>query len=378
MAKDQTLDNKNIMSKDYYKILGVDKNASQDELKKAFRKLAMKYHPDKGGDEAKFKEANEAYQVLGDKDKRQRYDQFGSDFESQGGFGGGMGWEDFMNATRGGGGNFSGFGGGGIDLGDILGDMFGFGGGQSRGGARQERGDDIQVDIEIDFKKAAFGIEKEINLRKQEKCDICKGSGGEPGSDNKDCGTCHGQGQVMQAQRTFLGAMQTVATCPHCHGRGKVPSKICKHCGGDGIKAKESKNKVKIPGGIDEGQSIRLSGLGAAAKYGGVSGDLYVRVHIKPQRVFERQGFDIYTNNEISYSQAVLGDKIEVDTLEGKVKVLVPSGTESGQLIRLRGKGIEQLGRSGRGDQYVKVKINVPKKVNKQAKNLLEELDELL
>lgn len=365
------------MPKDYYKILGVDKNASQDEIKKAFKKLAMQYHPDRqGGNEAKFKEINEAFQVLGDKDKRQRYDQFGADFEQQGGFSGGMGWEDFMNAARSG--NFGGFSGsfGGVDLGDIFGDLFGFGGfsgGRTRA-RQQELGQDIQIDVEIELKEAALGATREVNLRKQSSCDVCRGSGGEPGSGRSNCGTCHGQGQIVQTQRTFLGAMQTVSTCPHCRGRGQIPAKKCKHCGGDGIVVKSSMTKIKIPAGISDGQAIRLAGLGAAARYGGVAGDLYVRVHVKPLRGFEREGADLFTNSEISYAQAVLGSKIEVESLEGSVKVMVPAGTESGQLIRLRGQGMGYLGRPGRGDHYVRIKIKVPKRISRKAKKMLEEL----
>ncbi len=366
------------MPKDYYKILGVEKNASADEIKRAFKKLAMQHHPDRpGGDEAKFKEINEAYQVLGDADKRSRYDQYGSDFEQQGGFGQGMNWEDFMRAARGqGGGGFSsgGFDFGGVDLGDIFGEMFGFGGGRSSG-RRARRGQDIQVDIQLDFKEAAFGLEKEISLRKQSKCDVCNGSGSEPGSKMEKCHTCQGQGQVVQNQRTILGTMQTVVTCPDCHGRGEKPNKKCKHCGGDGILAKTETLKVKVPAGIDDGQSIRLEGRGETAPHGGMSGDLYVRVHVKPLKGFERDGFDVFTENEISYSQAVLGGKIEVETLEGPVKLVVPEGTESGQLIRLRGKGIPHIGNGGRGDQYVKVKIRVPKKVSRELRKKLEDLD---
>ncbi|PIT87517.1 MAG: molecular chaperone DnaJ [Candidatus Magasanikbacteria bacterium CG10_big_fil_rev_8_21_14_0_10_40_10] len=366
------------MSKDYYKILNVDKGASQDEIKKAFKKMAMQHHPDRqGGNEAKFKEVNEAFQILGDKDKRQRYDQFGSDFEQQGGFGGGMGWEDFMNATRQG--NFGGFRGGfgGVDLGDIFGDLFGFGqqnSGRGRSTNGQERGDDIQIDLEISFKEAAFGVAKEINLRKQAKCDVCRGTGGEPGSAMSNCSTCHGQGQVVQVQRTFLGAMQTVATCPHCHGRGQSPAKKCKHCGGDGVLAKTSASQIKIPAGISDGQSIRLNGLGGAGRYGGPAGDLYARVHVLPLRGFDRDGADLFTTAEIDFVQAVLGDKIEVETLTGIVKVVVPAGTESGQLIRLRDRGMTHLGRTSRGDHFVRVKIKVPKKVSRTAKKLLEEL----
>jgi molecular chaperone DnaJ len=360
------------MSKDYYKILGIEKNASADEIKKAFKKLALEHHPDRpGGNEQKFKEINEAYQVLSDQSKRQRYDQFGSDFEQQGGFGGGMGWEDFMNATRGQGGqngNFSfDFG----DLGDIFGDIFG--GGRQRGGA-QSRGRDIQVDVEIDFKEAAFGVEKELHLRKQDKCDVCSGSGAEPGSKLTDCGTCHGRGQVVQQQRTFLGSMQTVATCPTCNGRGKHAEKKCKHCGGDGILAKSSNLKVKLPAGIDNGQSIRVTGQGEAAPHQGTTGDLYVAVHIRDHKYFKRDGFNVYTQKEINFAQAVLGDKVEIETLDGVVTMVVPEGTESGQLIRLKGKGIIELGRNSRGDHYVEIKIQVPRKINKTTRKLLEDL----
>lgn len=367
------------MPKDYYKLLGVDKNASADEIKKAFKRLALQFHPDRpGGDEKKFKEINEAYQVLGDADKRKKYDQFGADFETQGGFGQGMGWEDFMRAARGqqGAGGFQ-FDFGDLDLGDLFGGMFGgFGGsgGGRRGGRRAERGRDIQVDVEIDFKEAAFGVEREISLRKQSVCDVCGGSGGEPGSKLETCSTCHGQGQVVEVQRTFLGAMQTVTTCATCHGRGQKPGKQCKHCGGDGVLAKSTTLTAKIPSGIDDGQAIRLSGHGEAAPHGGGAGDLYVRVHVRPSKVFHREGFDVYTESEISFPQAVLGDTVEVETLDGRVKVVVPEGTESGQLIRLKGKGIPQLGRTGRGDHYLKIKIRVPKRISKHVRKLLEEL----
>lgn len=358
------------MSKDYYKILGIDKNASADDIKKAFKKAAMAHHPDRpGGNEAKFKEVNEAYQVLSDAEKRKRYDQFGSDFEQQGGFGGGMNWEDIMRASRGQGGQGQNFDFG--DLGDIFGDFFGGGQRQSRGPAR---GRDIQVDVEIDFKDAAFGVEREISLRKQDKCDVCHGTGGEPGSKMEKCATCKGQGQVVQTQRTFLGAMQTVATCPDCHGRGERSDKKCKHCGGDGILAKTSNIKIKIPAGIDSGQSIRLENRGETAPHGGIVGDLYVRVHVKPLKGFAREGYDVYTEKEISFPQATLGDTIVVETLDGDLKLVVPEGTESGQLIRIKGKGIKHLDRNARGDHYVKVKIRVPKKISREVRKKLEEL----
>ena len=360
------------MSKDYYKILGVEKNATTDEVKKAFKKAAMQYHPDRpGGDEKKFKEVNEAYQVLNDADKRTKYDQFGSDFEQQGGFGGGGNWDDFMRQARGGqGGGFQ-FDFGGEDLGDIFGNMFG---GGSRRATRQARGSDIQVDVELDFKEAAFGIEKEIHLRKQTICDVCDGDGGEPDSKVEKCSTCGGQGQVAQNQRTFLGTMQTVVTCPNCHGRGEKHSKKCKNCGGDGILSKPSEIKVKIPAGIDTGESLRLTGYGEAAPHGGQAGDLYVRAHIKPNKYFHREGFDVYTESEISFPQAVLGDKIQVETIDGPVTLTIPEGIESGQLIKMKGHGITHLGRTTRADHMVKIKIRVPKKVSKEVKKKLEEL----
>lgn len=362
------------MSKDYYKILGVEKNASADDVKKAFKKAAMQHHPDRpGGNEAKFKEVNEAYQVLNDAEKRKRYDQYGSDFEQQGGFGGGMNWEDVMRQARGQG--SSGFSGDFGDLGDIFGDFFG---GSQRGGRAQARGRDIQVDVEIDFKDAAFGIEKEMSLRKQSKCDICGGTGGEPGSKMETCSTCGGRGQLTQTQRTFLGAMQTVVSCQDCHGTGKKPSKKCKHCDGSGVATKTSNIKIKIPAGIDNNQSIRLEGHGEAAPHGGASGDLFVRVHVKPLKGFTRDGYDVYTEEEINFSQAVLGDTIAVETLDGELKLVVPEGTESGQLIRIKGRGTKYLDRNARGDHYVKIKIRVPKKVSREVRKKLEDLKDIL
>lgn len=367
------------MSKDYYKILGIEKNASQDDVKKAFKKLALQYHPDRPtGDEKKFKEINEAYQVLNDTDKRKKYDQFGSDFEQQGGFGGGANWEDFMRAARGGNGqgNFN-FNFGGMDFGDVFGDLFGFGGGGGRGS--RSRGNDIQVDIELDFNEAAFGVEKEIQLRKQDSCEVCSGSGAEPGSKLEKCGTCQGRGQVVQNQRTFLGTMQTVATCPTCNGRGEHATKKCKHCGGDGILAKTMKHQIKIPAGIDNGQSIRLTGFGEAAPHGAPKGDLYVAVHLKPLKGFRREGYDVYVQKTISFPQAVLGDTVDVESFDGTLKVVVPEASEHGQMIRLKQHGIPMLNRpSSRGDLYVELRIAVPRKVSKEVRKKLEELNGLI
>lgn len=365
------------MSKDYYKILGVEKNASQDEIKKAFRKKAHEFHPDKkGGDEAKFKEVNEAYQVVGDEAKRKQYDQFGSDFDSQGGFGGGMNWEDFMRATRGQGGAQAGgfnFNMGGMDFGDIFGDMFGFGGG--RGGRRQNRGHDIQMDIELDFRESVFGVEKELRLNKNNNCDVCNGSGQEPGSKMITCNECKGKGQTVQVQRTIFGNVQTAVTCFLCNGSGNIPEKSCKHCGGKGTMKSESKYSIKIPAGIHDGATIRLDGKGESGGAGGVPGDLYVVVHVRPDKTFVREGDDIYIRIPISYAQAVLGATVEVETLEGKKKMEIPEATQSHTKIRLKGMGVPHLRSSGKGDQYVEVIIDVPKRVSRSARKLLEELE---
>ncbi|MCB9799017.1 molecular chaperone DnaJ [Candidatus Nomurabacteria bacterium] len=368
------------MSKDYYKTLGVEKGASQEDIKKAFRKMAHKHHPDKkDGDEAKFKEVNEAYQVLGDEKKRAQYDQFGADFEQQGGFGGGMGWEDFMRHARGGGfqgGNVN-FDFGGIDLGDIFGDMFGFGGG-SRGGRRTVKGRDIQVDVELSFEEAVFGVEKQISLTKVSACGVCSGSGAEPGSSTETCDQCGGQGQVRRVQQTMFGAMQSVSDCPGCAGSGKIAKNKCKHCGGDGAEKRAEDLKVKIPAGIHNGANIRLSGKGEFPGAGGVAGDLYVLVHVASHKNFERDGNTIYSEAHITYPQAVLGDTIEIDTLDGAKKLVIPAGTQSHQQFRLKGLGVPNLQRSGRGDQYVKVIVDVPRKPSKKLKKLLEEMNDEL
>ena len=380
------------MSKDYYQTLGVSRTASQDEVKKAFRKLAHEYHPDKAhGNEAKFKEINEAYQVVGDAQKRQQYDQYGSTFDQQGGFGGGMGWEDFMKAARSGNfGNFSAqggsaWGGGGIDLGDLFGDIFSAQGGPASGwgfggrtNGRSKRGRDVQVDLILDFEEAVFGVEKEIKLTKNNACDVCRGTGAEPGSKLKTCSDCNGQGQVRHVQQTMLGAMQQVVTCSACQGQGQVAEKRCRHCGGDGMVRSESKYKVKIPAGIDNGQSIRLSGKGESAGAGSQAGDLYVVVHVHPSTKFVRENFDIFTTVHISYPQAVMGDKIEIETLEGKKKLVIPAGTQSHQQFKLKGLGVPLVNGRGRGEQVVKVIVDVPKKISRNGKKLLEELQEEL
>ncbi|MDD3487163.1 MAG: molecular chaperone DnaJ [Candidatus Moranbacteria bacterium] len=371
------------MSKDYYNILGVEKGATDEEIKKAYRKLAHKHHPDKaGGDEARFKEVNEAYQVLSDKEKRSQYDQYGQTFEqaqSQGGFGGFEGFRDFSSFADGfefnfGGGQrrqagFSGFE-------DIFGDIFeqaGFGGPRSRR-SRTARGEDIQVDMEITFSEMAEGMEKDLEIYKYVKCSSCDGDGVEPGSKKVRCSTCKGEGQVQTQRRTILGTFSQVTVCPECHGEGKVPEKKCKKCSGSGRIQEYEKIKVKIPAGIKDGQSIRLENLGEAGEHGGQAGDLYVAIHVLPDKRFERKDDDIHSEAKISFSQAALGDKIEVETIGGEVRLKIPAGTQSGEVFRLKGHGVKHLSHFGHGDQYVKIQVVTPRDLTREEKEIFEKL----
>lgn len=362
------------MSKDYYKILGVNKAASQDEIKAAFRRLAHQHHPDKkGGNEEKFKEANEAFQVLSDQQKRQQYDQFGSSFEqAQAGGGGGFS-----------GGGFSGFGNAqGFDMNDLgdifsgFGDIFGGGGGRRGGrtGRRTKKGADIQVDVEIDLKEAAFGVEKEIRLYKNGACDVCAGAGVEPGSKTVKCKECGGRGHITQVQRTVFGSFQTEAECPACEGVGEKAEKACRHCSGRGAIKKHDEFTVKIPAGIDDGEAIHLSGRGEAGSKGGYPGDLYLRIHVRPDARFKRDGFDLRMKKNVSFSQAALGDTVEIDTLDGKIKIVIPEGVQSGQMIRLKGHGITHLRGGVRGDLYVEVIVVTPTRLSRKQRDMLREL----
>lgn len=379
------------MSKDYYDILGVNRNASQEEIKKAFRKKAHQYHPDKAnGDEAKFKEVNEAYQVLGDAQRRAQYDQFGSAFEhaqAGGGFSGFEGFRDFAGFANG----FSTKGrpasGWNIDiddLGDIfggLGDIFGFSTGHRK--TRARRGSDIQVILTIDFNEAVFGIEKEISLKKTVKCDRCHGNCAEPGSKIETCKVCGGSGRVNRVQRTILGNMQIQMTCENCDGEGKSYSQKCSKCSGTGTCQETVNLKVKIPAGIDNGEIIRLSGQGEVGAKGASAGDLYLKVRVKPDRRFERDGYDVKSKAEINFSQAALGDKIKVDTVDGPVKLKIPVGTQSGTVFKLRGRGVTKLPGRGpfgstqgkRGDQLVEVIVKTPGNLSKKQKDLLKDLN---
>lgn len=359
------------MSKDYYKILGVEKNASPDEIKKAFRKLAHQYHPDKqGGDEAKFKEAMGAYTVLSNAEKRKQYDQFGDTFDqaSAGGFGQGFGNVDFSQFTN----DFP-------DLSDILGGIFGFGGGGGggRGGGRaRARGNDIEKDIQLTFKEGIFGATKPIELYVHLTCSRCGGDGAEPGAKLISCDRCGGQGRVQQVQRTVFGAFQTVAACDACSGEGKRPEQVCKRCSGSGVVRDTKKLEIKIPAGVEDGGVIRLPGEGEAAPRGGTSGNLYIRIRVKDDPNFERHGQDIFSRIAIPFTIAALGGKIDVETVDGPVELKIPSATQSNALFRLRDKGVPQMRGAGRGDHLVEVTIEVPKKLSRKQKKLLEDFDQ--
>ena len=361
--------------RDYYEVLGVSKDADAKEIKKAYRKLAMKYHPDKNpGDKAaeeKFKEINEAYEVLSDEEKRSTYDRFGHDgLNGQAGFGGGQGFGGF-----GGSGGFGGFE-------DIFGDIFGsgFGGFGGSGGSSRRRGPrrgaDIRQSVTIKFEEAAFGKKIKVKINRSEECDECHGSGAKPGTTKKTCPTCHGSGTVQSVQRTPFGNIASQRTCSTCNGEGEINESPCNKCHGKGSVRKTKTIEVDIPAGIDDGQMIKLSGQGEVGEKGGPRGDLYIVVNVQKHEIFTREGYDVYIEMPIRFTQAALGDKLEVPTLDGKVSYNLPEGTQTGTVFRLREKGIPKLRSNYRGDQYVKVIIDTPKKLNDEQKELLRKFDE--
>ncbi len=357
------------MAKDYYQTLGIDKKAGKDEIKKAFRTLAHKYHPDKKtGDDAKFKEINEAYSVLSDDNKRAQYDQFGSAGPSAG-FGGGQGAGfdgfDFSQFTQGGSGNGFEF-----DFGDIFGDVFGGGGGRRQ----TKRGRDISIDIELSFEESVFGVERTILLNKVSKCDTCGGSGAEKGSDMSTCTTCNGHGQVREIKKTFLGQFETTTVCNTCQGAGKIPKIKCHTCHGQGVYKKESELKVKIPSGIDNGEMIRLSGGGEAVA-GGQAGDLYIKIYVKKHPIFRKDGANLLADIEVRLSDAILGGEETLKTLDGEIKVKIPEGVNHGEVLRVKGRGVPNS--SGRrGDILIKLNIQIPKKLSREARKAIETLKE--
>ncbi len=350
--------------RDYYEVLGVGKTASADEIKKAFRKKAVELHPDRGGDEAKFKEANEAYEVLKDASKRQRYDQFGH--AGVGGNGGGNPFGGGFNDQN------VNFDFGDLGLGDIFGSFFGGGAGQAGGRPRQARGNDVETRVEITFEQAVFGTELELGLNLEDTCSHCKGTTAEPGHGLKTCETCKGAGQVVTATRTIFGNIQQAMVCPTCKGTGNVPEKVCSVCHGRGTEKRVQKIQLKVPAGIDDGATIRLREHGEAVA-NGPKGDLYVHVRVKAHKRFTREGDLILSEEHVGMVEAALGTEIDVDTVDGMMRMKVPAGTQSGTDFKLSGHGVPHLRGDSRGAHIVTVVVDTPTKLSKEQKELLEQ-----
>lgn len=360
--------------RDYYEVLGVSKSASEDEIKKAYRKSAKKYHPDLNpGDkeaEAKFKEVNEAYEVLSNKERKAKYDQFGHagvDPSYGGGYGGGYAGGPFTQD---------------IDLGDIFESFFGggFGGSRQRRSANPNvarRGSDTEATVNISFEEAAKGCKKQVSFRIIENCNECNGTGAKKGTSSKTCPVCGGSGQVRSTQRTPFGMMQTSHTCDRCHGSGKIIETPCPVCSGVGKVQRTKKVEITIPAGIDDGQILNVGGHGNAGSNGGPAGDLHVYIGVRPHPIFERKGFDVWCELPIKFTQAALGSEVVVPTLDGKVSYQIHEGTQAGDIFKLKGKGIAHLGGRGRGDQYVKIVLEVPKHLSNKQKEVLREFDSL-
>ncbi|MFA6099664.1 MAG: molecular chaperone DnaJ [Patescibacteria group bacterium] len=364
------------MPKDYYKILGVEKGASEDDIKKSFRRLAHEHHPDKGGDQAKFKDINEAYQILGDKQKRTTYDQFGSAAFEQGGPGPGG-----FNGANGFGGFGQGQGGFSVnmddlgDLGDVLGGMFGFGGGGR--GSRKKQGHDIETEIRLTFSESVFGVEKEVKIYKNSACSVCHGSGSDPDGKISSCQTCGGRGRIQQAQRTIFGVMNTAVACPDCQGTGQRIEKPCKNCSGTGMEKIERTLRIKIPAGMSEGEALHLSGEGEFPGRGGKAGDLYLRIRVSAHPIFTRSDHEVLSTVSLPFSILALGGSYEIDTVDGKGELKIPTGTVAGTVFKLKGKGVPYANGKNRGDHLVTVVPDVPTKLSREQKNKLEELGEL-
>ena len=354
--------------RDYYEVLGIQKGASEDEIKKAYRQMAKKYHPDlnpgDAGAEAKFKEVNEAYEVLSDSEKRARYDQYGHagvdpNF-NPGGFGGGFG------------GDFGGF-----DVGDIFGSIFGdaFGGGRSRNPNAPRRGDDVQTRVTVSFEEAAKGCTRQVEVERVEACSECGGTGAQKGTGSSTCPECNGRGQVNVQQRTPFGVIQTTKTCQRCGGKGKIIDHPCQKCRGGGRTRRRAKVEVKIPTGIDDRQMFSVSGGGCAGVNGGPRGDLKVAVFVKPHDIFRRDGYNVWCDYKVSFTQAALGDTVRIPTLDGDVRFDIPAGTQPGEVFCLRGRGIPNVNGRGKGDQLVNIVVDVPKSLTDRQKELLSQLE---
>ena len=351
------------MAKNYYEILGVDKKATKDDVKKAFRKLAQKHHPDKGGDESKFKEITEAYSVLADDKKRREYDSYGQTFQGGGPQGFDMGGFDFSQFQ-----GFQGANGVEFDLSDLFGEVFT----GARGGRRVRRGRDISIDIELTFKESVLGAKRSVLITKIGTCETCEGSGAKPGTERESCKACNGAGKVHETRNSPLGAFTSVRTCAACDGVGTVPKVKCEKCAGHGILRKQEEVKVDVPKGIDNGEMIRMPGRGEATK-GGVPGDLYVKVHVKPHELFRKEGANLVMDLPVKLTDALLGTTVSVTTIDDKnLEVKIPQMTKTEELLRVRGKGIVYEG--GAGDLLIRVSTTMPKKLSGKAKKAIEEL----
>jgi len=356
--------------KDFYTILGIERTATADDIKKAFRKLASKYHPDKkGGDEAKFKEISEAYAVLGDQKKRSEYDAYGHSFSGggqQGGAGfGGFDWSQFSQGFGNAGQGFE------FDLGDIMGGFGDIFGGGARGGRDSHRGRDISIDAELSFEESIFGVTRKVLITKQAACTTCKGNGAAPGSELETCKHCNGNGKVRETRQSVLGTFATVRACEHCDGTGKIPKELCKTCSGHGVTRMEEEIEMKIPPGIESGEMIRMTGRGEGVK-NGKAGDLYIKIHVRKHAHIMRDGTSLRSTLNIKVSDALLGAHYEVPTLDGAVKITIPAGIQSGEVLRIKGKGVPHG--SSRGDFMVRITIPTPTKLSRNAKRLIEEL----
>ena len=344
------------MAKDYYQVLGVDKQASKEDIKKAFRKLAQKHHPDRGGDESQFKEVNEAYQVLSDDKKRAEYDTYGQTFGGGGAGAGGFGFGG------------QGFGDVNVDLGDIFGEFFGGG----RGQRRAKRGSDISIDIEIPFKDSIFGVERQVKLTKGSVCESCQGSGAKTGTEMTTCAKCSGKGSIHEARQTILGSFTAERVCEDCTGSGSIPKDRCAECHGDGILRNTEEIELAIPAGINHGEMIRMNGFGEAVK-GGQAGDLYIKIHVESHPKFSRQGYDLTMDLPVKLSDALLGAEYQVATLENDISLKIPAGVSHGEILRVKGKGVPYNG-SKRGNILIRVTIQMPQSLSRRAKEHIEQL----